>query len=896
MEYNDFQRLLSEEDELVQISRAQLEQLILKNQLPETLPVQKKSCKKIVIQQAAKKQKPYQFADVHYWTITQFDWDTKVLEALKGAFGKEQFKANQKAIINCVLAGKDVFVCMPTGYGKSITFQIPAFVENGVSIVVMPLISLIFDQVQYLTSLGIPSLNMSGQNRLLTAQQILDQKIKLIYTTPEKIEKSEQFKQILGDLFNRKLIKRFVIDEAHCVSKWGRDFRPDYLKLSNVRNEYPNIPIIALTATAPEEVKEDIIDVLQIKGCLYLQSSFNRPNLVYEVRCREEFKKAVQEIKEFINQTYPKQSGIIYCLTQSECQTLSQNLIYHGIGSDFYHAGLTEKERHRIHKNWLMNEVQVIVATVAFGMGIDKKDCRFVIHFQMPKSIENYYQESGRAGRDGKQAHCLLFYNNNDYKTNLYLMDQNTEMTAQMKKYNIKKLDQMQQFCYDRVSCRRVLQLSYLGENFDRTLCNKKCDNCQRDDENAEKINLTTEALKILDCLDKYPLTENQLIQCLKGAQDKKKSNNSQKNVEQIFGLFKHNPRNINPLLDQLRAQNALSQKVQCYNVKGNFKNKVVYLTPNSGTSLKSVIISIPREKDKRSSVLDQKTNDLFKKYLSKENNNQNNNGINLQINQNVLQKDFIWQNGTNIETEQKKLQYDNQYGYCLENQFNDLRERLMLVRKNIYKEMTNDASNQIINIDLVLSTDDIEELCKKLPTTMSELNDPFICIAQEIKKLQYMKHFIEEVAHFVDIEEINKLLFEKPKQTETQIDQVFEFQKHIRQEDDVVDITNQEFIAKQKEIEELLVNGQEHDDYLDELLNLIEEDEKKKSPDIVIIDDDFIQNDFSLNKKPQIQQVSNFEAIQQQNQISQDLKQTDKIENNQQSKKLKINLKRSFL
>ncbi|CAK57851.1 unnamed protein product (macronuclear) [Paramecium tetraurelia] len=188
MKYGDFQRLISEEDELVQISKAQLEQLILKNQQSEVLPTQKQSSKKIVIKQASKKQKHYQFADVHYWTITQFDWDKKVLDALKGAFGKEQFKANQKAIINCVLAGEDVFVCMPTGYGKSITFQIPAFVENGVSIIVMPLISLIFDQVQYLTSLGIPTLNMSGQNRLLTAQQILDQRIKLIYTTPEKIE------------------------------------------------------------------------------------------------------------------------------------------------------------------------------------------------------------------------------------------------------------------------------------------------------------------------------------------------------------------------------------------------------------------------------------------------------------------------------------------------------------------------------------------------------------------------------------------------------------------------------------------------------------------------------------------------------------------------------------
>ncbi|CAD8084956.1 unnamed protein product [Paramecium primaurelia] len=894
MKYGDFQRLLSEEDELIQISRAQLEQLILRNQLSEVLPPQKQSSKKIVIKQAQKKQKSYQFADVHYWTITQFDWDTNVLKALKGAFGKEQFKANQKAIINCVLAGKDVFVCMPTGYGKSITFQIPAFVENGVSIVVMPLISLIFDQVHYLTSLGIPSLNMSGSNRLLTAQQILDQKIKLIYTTPEKLEKSEAFKQILGDLFNRKLIKRFVIDEAHCVSKWGRDFRPDYLKLSNVRNEYPNIPIIALTATAPEEVKEDIIDVLQIKGCLYLQSSFNRPNLIYEVRQREEFKKTVQEIKEFINSTYPKQSGIIYCLTQSECQTLSQNLIIHGIGSDFYHAGLNEKERHRIHKNWLMNEVQVIVATVAFGMGIDKKDCRFVIHFQMPKSIENYYQESGRAGRDGKQAHCLLFYNNNDYKTNLYLMDTNTEMTPQMQKYNIKKLDQMQQFCYDRVSCRRVLQLSYLGENFDKTLCNQKCDNCERDDENVEKINLTKEALKILECLDKSQLTENQLIQCLKGAHDKKKSQNSQKNVEQIFGLFKHNPRNITPLLNQLRAQNALSQNVQCYNIKGNFKNKVVYLIPNSETSISNVIISIPKEKDKKPQFLDQKSDNLFKKYLSKGNNNQNNNVINLQ---NIQKKDFTFQNEINIGTEHKKLEYDKQYGYCQEDQFNDLRERLMFVRKNIYIEMTNDASNQIINIDLVLSTDDIEELCKKLPITMIELNDPFICIAQEIKKLQYMKHFIEEVAHFVDMENINKQLYEKPKQNETIFDQVFEFQKHIRIDDDVIDITNQEFIAKQKEIEELLINGQENDQFLDELLNFIEDDEINKSPDIVIIDDDNAINYFTQNQKSQIkQQESIIEPVQQQQTFQQDLKQTSKIEGHQQPIKLKLNLKRSFL
>lgn len=188
----------------------------------------------------------------------------------------------------------------------------------------------------------------------------------------------------------------------------------------------------------------------------------------------------MQDIKEFINYNYPRQSGIIYCLTQNECENLSKNLNKLGLESDFYHAGLGETERNKIHKRWLTNDVQIIVATIAFGMGIDKKDCRFVIHYQMPKSIENYYQESGRAGRDGKRAHCLLFYSQNDYKTNLCLMD-NSDMPSQLKKYNIQKLDQMQSYCYDKNQCRRELQLSYLGEKFDRKDCNKCCDNCIRD-------------------------------------------------------------------------------------------------------------------------------------------------------------------------------------------------------------------------------------------------------------------------------------------------------------------------------------------------------------------------------------------------------------------------------
>lgn len=284
----------------------------------------------------------------------------------------------------------------------------------------------------------------------------------MLYTTPEKIEKSEQFKQILKQLYDAGRLDRFVIDEAHCVSKWGRDFRPDYLKLQNVRTLYKNAPIIALTATAPEEVKEDVISVLQIVGCLYLQSSFNRPNLIYEVRPREKQDKALSEIKQFINMTYPKQSGIIYCLTQNECETVSKELKKLGIDCEFYHGGLSELQRNRIHKDWLMNEIQVIIATIAFGMGIDKKDCRFVIHYQMPKSIENYYQESGRAGRDGKPSHCIMYHAVKDFTTHLNLMDKD-EIPAQFKKYNIEKLKQMQTYCSDKESCRRETQLSYLG-------------------------------------------------------------------------------------------------------------------------------------------------------------------------------------------------------------------------------------------------------------------------------------------------------------------------------------------------------------------------------------------------------------------------------------------------
>jgi bloom syndrome protein len=348
-----------------------------------------------------------------------------VRQRLFNTFGHRKFRDGQEEIVKAALGGKDVFVLIPTGGGKSLCYQLPAVCSMGLTVVFSPLIALVQDQVQALEQDGVNAAYISSEmdyeseirpimNDMFRLQANDGNGLKMLYITPEKLSSSEQMKTALKRLYDRNLLSRFIVDEAHCMSQWGHDFRPDYLKLGTLRKFFPDVPIMALTATANKRVMDDAINRLGMKNPFRVVKSFNRGNLYYEVRPKRP-SKIVDEIAE-IACRYRDDSGIIYCLSRRDCEVLAEKLGQHDdmvanhIKVDFYHADRSPHEKKKAHKDWSCGRTKVICATVAFGMGINKPDCRYVIHHSFPKSITNYYQESGRAGRDGADSLCLVFF------------------------------------------------------------------------------------------------------------------------------------------------------------------------------------------------------------------------------------------------------------------------------------------------------------------------------------------------------------------------------------------------------------------------------------------------------------------------------------------------------
>ena len=388
--------------------------------------------------------------------------------SLKQVFGFNQFRGNQEAIIRNILDGKNTFVIMPTGAGKSLCYQLPAIVSDGLAVVISPLIALMKNQVDQLNAFGIKAdfLNSTLSKGEITRvkKDCMSGETKLLYVAPESLTKQENI-----EFLENVQISFVAVDEAHCISEWGHDFRPEYRRIKEIIQRIGNLPVIALTATATPKVQQDVKRNLQMEDADVFLSSFNRTNLYYEVRQKVHAKK---QLIQFLSH-HRNKSGIIYCLSRKKVEEIAELIKVNGFRSAPYHAGLDASVREKNQDDFLNEEVDIIVATIAFGMGIDKPDVRFVIHYDVPKSLEGYYQETGRAGRDGLEGHCLMFYSHNDINK---LEKFNKDKSVQERENSRLLLQEMSFYAMSPI-CRRRQLLHYFGEEYDKDNCGA-CDNC----------------------------------------------------------------------------------------------------------------------------------------------------------------------------------------------------------------------------------------------------------------------------------------------------------------------------------------------------------------------------------------------------------------------------------
>ncbi|KAG2559494.1 hypothetical protein PVAP13_8NG299200 [Panicum virgatum] len=425
-----------------------------------------------------------------------FPWDSQADDTRFNVFGITSYRSNQREIINTVMSGKDVLVIMAAGGGKSLCYQLPAVLCNGIALVVSPLLSLIQDQVMGLAALGIPAYMLTSTTNKEVEKFIyraLDKgegELKILYVTPEKISKSKRFMSKLEKCHHAGRLSLVAVDEAHCCSQWGHDFRPDYKNLGILKIQFPSVPMIALTATATSKVQMDLIEMLHIPKCVKFVSTVNRPNLFYKVYEKSPVGKVViDEIANFISESYPNnESGIVYCFSRRECEQVAKELCDRGISAEHYHADMDIIAREKIHMRWSQGKSQVIVGTVAFGMGINKPDVRFVIHHSLSKSMETYYQESGRAGRDGLSSECVLYYRPGD-------VPRQSSMVF-YENCGLQNLYDIVRYCQSKRSCRRGAFFQHFGEALQD--CNGMCDNCASSIE-LKEIDATSYSNKDVD-------------------------------------------------------------------------------------------------------------------------------------------------------------------------------------------------------------------------------------------------------------------------------------------------------------------------------------------------------------------------------------------------------------
>ncbi|OCH95254.1 ATP-dependent DNA helicase [Obba rivulosa] len=501
-------------------------------------------------------------------------WYSEVQKKLLHVFKVESFRRNQLEAINATLDGQDVFLLMPTGGGKSLCFQLPAICETGrtkgVTVVIGPLISLMDDQVQALREKGI---DVEALNKDMPAEKSREirqrlrhssNKPKLLYVTPERIQ-LDDMNETLGLLYRQGLLARFAVDEVHCISEWGRDFRDAYKALDVLRKNFPKVPIMALTGTATKRVVNDIVTRLKIEGCLQLRQSFNRRNLNYMVEAK--VGRGLAKIVEFINSKHHGKTGIIYCRSRIDCEQVAGELCdQHRIPAKYFHAGLDRETKTQILQDWQSGACKVVVATTAFGMGIDKADVRFVIHQCLPRSLEGYYQETGRAGRDGKPADCVLYYNYGDAQSLFRLIRNEDTTSAESKEASEDGLRRVVQFCQNVIDCRREQVLAYFDEKFDPRDCNEQCDNCRNG--GSVQVQDVTEITKMIVSRmpnDEYRITRNQLVDIVRGSQ---KKDLREKGFDQLslFGICKDKGENVERIIDLMLSEQYLATRsIQCH-------------------------------------------------------------------------------------------------------------------------------------------------------------------------------------------------------------------------------------------------------------------------------------------------------------------------------------------
>ncbi len=479
-------------------------------------------------------------------------------EQLKHYFGFDSFKGEQEAVIRNLLAGNDTFVLMPTGGGKSLCYQLPSLLMYGTAIVVSPLIALMKNQVDVINGISETSglahyLNSSLNKAAL--QQVYDDvhsgRTKLLYVAPESLNKEDNL-----SFFQSFKISFYAVDEAHCISEWGHDFRPDYRNIRPTINRIGNAPVIALTATATDKVRSDIKKSLGIIDAKEFKSSFNRPNLYYEVR--QKGKDIDKQIIKYIKQNEGK-SGIVYCISRKKVEELAAVLKANDIKAAPYHAGLDSATRSQTQDDFLMERIDVIVATIAFGMGIDKPDVRFVMHYDIPKSLEGYYQETGRAGRDGGEGHCIAFFSENDLRKLEKFMDSKPATEQNIGRQLLKETA-----AYAKSSlCRRKLLLHYFGEDYAPDNCHN-CDNCLHPKERLEGREALLVVLHAIMALKKA-FSQEYIIDFVKGRPTDEIGQHGHKQLEEFGSGEDIDPKLWNPVIRQALIEGYISKDIDNY-------------------------------------------------------------------------------------------------------------------------------------------------------------------------------------------------------------------------------------------------------------------------------------------------------------------------------------------